>query len=483
MTADVKAPEAPVPANPEHGTDPVVPDLADLRYGFNGEIVTPADPEYDRCRQHFNRRFDKRPALVVRPANTVDVVAAVRYARNADLEIAVSSGGKHPAGFSRTDGGIVIDLSLMRGVKVDAAEQTAWVQGGTLGGDLYAEAGRFGLAGVVGWMRGTGVGGVNVHGGWGPLSPKLGWGVDTILEMEIVTADGEVLRLAPDENAELFWGARGAGGNFGIVTWIKQRLCRVPEKALIGTLMYTPEQGPDVLRLVDELVMKASDDMNFFVYSSVVPDDPDYPEVLRGRHGYMVVVVHIGDRDAALEELRPLREIYPPAVDGITERSLYDFVCEMDSFIEPSRQWYDLVEMKALTDDVISAVAASAQRMEDLELYAELTMVACGRGRNPENPSALTVGNRPGAWLMMPDIFWEDEGDDEKNIGWADEFMAALSSCDSHSEIGYSNVQSRPDVDRERRSFGEETWNRLVALKRLYDPHNVFHLNHNIPPA
>lgn len=457
-------------------------DVEALRHTFNGEIVLPSDDQYDAYRQHFNRIYDKRPSVIVRPANTVDVVAAIQYARSANLEIAVSSGGKHPAGFSRTDGGMVIDLSLMRGVKVDPADQTAWVQGGALGGDLYAEAGRHGLAGVVGWMRGTGVGGVNVHGGWGPVSPKLGWGVDTILEMEMVTADGSVLRLAPDENAELFWGARGAGGNFGVVTWIKQKLCRVPEKALIGTLMYTPEQGPDLLRLVDDLVMTASDDMNFFVYSSVVPDEPDYPEELRGRHGYMIVVVHIGERDTALEELRPLREVYPPALDGIVEQSLYDFVCEMDSFIVPCRQWYDLIEMEALTDDVIGAIAASAQRMEELGLNAELTLVACGRGRNPEHPSALAVGKRPGAWLMMPDIFWEDEADDAKNIGWADEFMTALSACDSHSPVGNSNVQSRPDVERERRSFGEETWNRLVALKREYDPHNVFHLNHNIPP-
>jgi FAD/FMN-containing dehydrogenase len=458
-------------------------DLATLRHGFNGEIATPADPEYDRYRQHFNRRFDRRPALILRPANTVDVVAAVRYARAADLEIAVSCGGTHPAGFSRTDGGVVIDLSLMRGVRVDPAEQTAWLQGGALGGDMYAETGRHGLAGVMGWMRTTGVGGVNVHGGWGPMSPKLGWGVDTILEMELVTADGEVLRLAPDENAELFWGARGAGSNFGIVTWVKQRLCRVPEKALAGTLMYTAEQGPEVLRLVDQLVMTVSDDMNMWVYSSVIPDEPDYPEALRGRHGYMVVVVHVGDRDAALEELRSLREACPPALDGVVEQSLYDFVCELDSFIVPSRQWYDFVEMESLTDDVIDAVTTSAQRMEELGLTAELTLVATGRGRNPEHPSALATGHRPGAWLMMPDTFWEDVADDEKNIGWADEFMAALSQCQSHTDVGYSNVQARPDVERERRSFGEETWQRLVALKRQYDPHNVFHLNHNIPPG
>lgn len=485
VTVDVTA-----SANLEHTTDagvteaPSVPgDLAALRHGFNGEVVTPADPAYNSYRQHFNRRFDKHPALVLRPANTVDVVAAVRYARTADLEIAVSCGGTHPAGFSRTDGGVVIDLSLMRAVRVDPVDQTAWLQGGALGGDLYAEAGRHGLAGVMGWMRTTGVGGVNVHGGWGPLSPKLGWGVDTILEMEIVTADGEVLRLAPDENAELFWGARGAGGNFGIVTWVKQKLCRVPDKALIGTLIYGPEQGPDVLRLVDELVMTVSEDMSMFVYSSVVPDEPDYPEALRGRHGFMVVVVHIGDRDVAVEELRPLRETYPPALDGVVEQSLYDFTCEMDSFIVPCRQWYDLIEVKALTDDVIDAVTTSAQHMEELGLTAELTLVAIGRGRDPEHPSALPVGNQPGAWLMMPDTFWEDESDDAKNIGWADEFMAALSTCESHSDVGYSNVQSRPDVDRERRSFGEETWQRLVALKRQYDPENVFHLNHNIPPA
>jgi len=177
-----------------------VPEGTDtLRAQFNGQVILPEDAAYDERRAHFHTTHDKHPAVIVVPSGTADVVAAVKFARAADLEIAVSSGGKHPAGFSRTDGGIVIDLSGMRAVKVDPEEQTAWLQAGANGGDLQAEAGLHGFGGISGWMRGTGVGGVNLNGGFGTLSNKLGFGVDTILELELVTAEGEVLRVAPDE--------------------------------------------------------------------------------------------------------------------------------------------------------------------------------------------------------------------------------------------------------------------------------------------
>jgi FAD/FMN-containing dehydrogenase len=182
-----------------------------LRARFNGRVVLPGDSDYDERRHHFNLIYDKHPAVIAVPAGTADVVAAVKFARAAGLEIAVSSGGRNGAGFSRNDGGIVIDLSGMRGVKVDPDEQTAWLQGGANGGDLIAESEVHGLSGIMGWMRGTGVGGVNLHGGYGFLHSKLGLGVDTILELELVAAEGDVLRVNEDENPDLFWALRGAG--------------------------------------------------------------------------------------------------------------------------------------------------------------------------------------------------------------------------------------------------------------------------------
>lgn len=457
-------------------------DLEALRLRYNGQLLLPGDPGYDEHRQHFNRRFDKHPALIARPVNTVDVVATIKYARAAGLEIAVSSGGKHMAGFSRVDGGIVIDLSLMRAVKVDPVEQTAWAQGGATGGDLMAETGRHGLAGVIGWMRGTGIGGVNMHGGFGMVSSKLGWAVDTILEVEIVTADGDVLRVTPDENPNLFWGVRGEAGNFGVVTWIKQRLCPVPEEAVTGSLIYSASQARDVLKLVDEMALTTSDNFTMFANIAVIPADPDYPEQLHGKPALMVNVVHIGDRDQAERELRPLREMYPPVLDALEHQSVYDFMCAMDGFIVSNRQWYDYVELSALSDDVLEAVTHHGEQLEALGLEGEVTLVPHGRGRTPEVPSAVPVGKR-GAWAIMPCAYWEDAADDEVNVGWADSCTEALLRSDAVADASYGNVQSRPDLDRLRRSHGDADWARLRDLKAKYDPDNVFHLNHNIPPA
>jgi FAD/FMN-containing dehydrogenase len=452
-----------------------------LRYRFNGEVLLPGDFGYDERRKHFNTRFDKHPAVIVRPVNTVDVVAAVRFARATDLEIAISSGGKHMAGFSRTDGGVVIDLSLMRAVMVDVEEQTAWIQGGTTGGDLMAESERLGLGGVMGWMRGTAVGGVNLQGGWGPLSGKLGWGADSILELEMVTADGDVLRVSADENPDLFWAVRGAGGNFGVVTWIKQPLCAVPDRSLAGTLVYDAARGTEVLRLLDEMALTCSDDFTFFPTYAVVPADPAYPEELRGKNALTVTLVHIGDLDAANAELKPLRDL-SPVVDAVELQPVYDFMCSMDSYIVSNRQWYDVIDVDGMSDDLLEIAANFGELLETAGFEGEVTMVPYGRGRNPDVPNALTIG-RKGSWMVGFYGYWTDPADDAKVIGWADAGMAAVRNSPGFISSSYGNVQSRQDLERDRRSYGEENWKRLTEIKAKYDPDNVFHLNHNIPPA
>lgn len=456
-------------------------DLEDLRFRYNGQLLLPGEPGYEEHRQHFNRRFDKHPALIARPVNTVDVVATVKYARAAGLEIAISSGNKHMAGFSRTDGGIVIDLSLMRAVKVDPVEQTAWLQGGATGGDLMAEAERHGLGGVMGWMRGTAVGGVNLQGGWGPLSTKLGWGADTILELELVTANGEVLRVSPDQNPDLFWAVRGAGANFGVVTWIKQRLCALPERSTAGALIYEAAKGSEVLRLLDELALTSSDELTFFASYAVIPSDPAYPAELHGKNAMTVMLVHIGDIGTADEELKSLRDL-SPVVDAVERQPIYDFMCSMDSYIVSNRQWYDVIDVDGLPDDVLKALFTFSQQLETAAFEGEVTLVPYGRGRNPGVANALPVG-RTGSWMVGFYGYWTDPAADETVIGWADAGMAAVRESPAFLASSYGNVQSRQDLDRDRRSYGEENWKRLTELKAKYDPDNVFHLNHNIPPA
>lgn len=453
-----------------------------LRAGFNGEIILPGDPGYDAHRQHFNQVYDKHPAVIIRPVGTADVVAAVRYARSAGLEIAVSSGGKHGSGFSRTDGGAVIDLSLMRGVHVDPGARTAWLHGGANGGDLQAEAQVHGLAGVIGWMRGTAVGGANLHGGFGMLTSKLGFGVDTILELELVTADGQVLRVTNESDPELFWALRGAAANFGIVTWVKQRLTPVPPQIVAGQLLYSAEQAPALLGELDAYAAQASEDLTIFGSYTVVPHDPDYPEEMHGRPALLLTVVHIGDADQAADDLKPLRETHPPAVDQVASMGLYDFICSMDAYIVAGRQWYDTVELGRLDEPAIAVLERGAEALAATGLEGELIVVPYGRGRPETVPSAVSTG-RAGTTSIVAGVYWREAEDDARAEGWSTRVLSELRETGRVVDSVLGNMANPVDPERDRRSYGEANWNRLRALKAKYDPENLFHLNHNIPPG
>jgi FAD/FMN-containing dehydrogenase len=452
-----------------------------LRAQFNGQVILPEDSAYEERREHFNHRIDRRPAVIAVPAGTADVVAAVKFARAADLEIAVSSGGKNPAGFSRTEGGIVIDLSGMRGVKVDADEQTAWIQGGANGGDLQAEALVHGLGGVIGWMRATGVGGVNLNGGFGVLSNKLGLAVDTILELELVTAEGDVLRVAPDENPDLFWALRGAAPNFGIVTWVKQRLTPVPEQVTAGWLSYAIEDAPRVMGMLERYQLEGSEDFTFAAFYSDVPDLPDFPEDMHGKPMLSVAGVHIGDLGQAEEDLRPLREL-GPKLDGMAPQGLFDFMCSMDEYLVPSRMFFHQTELSSLSEKAIDILNRGAFSLVETGLHGEITAIPWGEMHKSDDPGAFPAA-QPGTTYVMTEIYWDDPADDAKAEGWAKSVIAELRDEGTATGVVFSNLDSSQDIERDRSSYGEENWKRLTELKAKYDPENVFHLNHNIPPA
>ncbi|QRX89648.1 FAD-binding oxidoreductase [Streptomyces noursei] len=216
------------------------------------------------------------------------------------------AGGTLP-GFASVDGGLVVDLSVMRSVRVDVDEQTAWVQGGANGADLHAETLTYGLAGIAGWTNAVGLGGFLLHGGYGCLSAKLGLGVDTILELEVVSANGEVLRVTPSENPDLFWAARGAGSNFGVVTWMKVQLVPVPEQVLAGVLVYDAVEATELLEHLNELNGRVPDDMMFMAHMAVLPGVPAYPEEPHGKLVVDVMIVHVGSLAQAGADVRGLR--------------------------------------------------------------------------------------------------------------------------------------------------------------------------------
>lgn len=453
---------------------------------FQGELLLPDAPAYEEARKLFNAAHEKRPAAIVRCLGTADVVEAVGLARSLGLEVAVRSGGRHMAGFGSSDGGLVIDLGAMRAVRVDVEEQTAWVQCGALGIDLQAEAQVHGLAGITGVLTHTGIGGVTLNGGLGWLSGRLGWGADTILEAEVVTAAGEVLRVSPREHPDLFWAIRGAGANFGVVTWIKMRLLPIPGQVLAGTLFYPLEEAVEVMRYLREFSATASDDFLFFIEFLFGRGDPALPEALRGGVNVVVNLLHYGEPAEAEREVDELREALPPAVDRIVPRELVAYTRLMSGTYSRARQWWDEEQVAGLSEKVIELAVDAARRMEE----DRLGQLAClmlypfrgALGREPEVAAAIA---RPGPddWSVGTMLFWEDPADDERHRVWSDRLMAELREAGLTTGRVYGNSQQLPDIERTRRSFGEATWERLRAVKATYDPENVFHLNHNIPPA
>lgn len=461
------------------------PDVESLSAHFSGELILPDSPAYDAQRELFNKVHDKHPAVIARCAGTADVVAAVRLARENNLEIAVRSGGRHMAGFASTNGGLVVDLSLMRGVRVDRQEQTAWVQTGCTGGNVLAETLVHGLGASTGATSATGIGGVNLHGGIGWMSPRLGWGCETILELELVTAEGDVLRVAPDEHPDLFWAARGAASNFGVVTWMKLQLAPVPEKVLAGSLIYDGDQIPDVLRFLRELDRSGSDDFGMMLDFLAAPPEEWVPEHLHGKLALSVTIVHVGELADAKRELNPLSETHPPAVGELAPRGLLEFMLELDAEYPPMRQWYDEEQIEGLSDKAIDLIVAQARALVDSDLGPMSTLIAYpfrgALGREPEIPAAYPHGSR-GGWSITTGLFWDREPDDARHEAYSNAVFDGLRGAGLATGLVYGNVQQVPDKQRLRRTFGEENWQRLTGLKAKYDPDNVFHLNHNIPP-
>lgn len=458
-----------------------------LRERFRGELILPDDPAYDDDRRLFNLVHDKYPAVIARCAGTADVVEAVRFARAAGLEIAVRSGGRHMAGFASTDDGLVIDLSAMRAVKVDQQEQTAWVQTGCNGGDVQAGTLVFGLGAVTGATSTTGIGGVNLHGGIGWLTPSMGWGVDTILELELVTADGKVLRVAPDEDPELFWAVRGAASNFGVVTWMKLQLQPVPEKMLAGSLIYRAERIPDVLRFLREFCASEQSDAVLPMLDFVrAPDDEWLPEALHGELVLSVTVVYPGELARAEEALRPLTEGHPPDAGELAPQGLLDFMRELDAEYPPMRQWYDEEQVADLSDDVIDVIVDQARRFAENELGEKSSLIMYpftgAAAREPKVANSFPHG-RLGGWSITTGLFWEEEADDARHEAWSNELFDAIREAGVATGVVYGNIQQVPDQQRQLRSYGEEAWQRLTKVKAKYDPDNVFHRNHNIPPS
>jgi FAD/FMN-containing dehydrogenase len=453
-----------------------VPEL----HGFRGRLIGADDPDYDTARAVWNGAIDRRPRLIARCTGPADVVAAVRYARNHDVEIAIRGGGHNVAGTAVCDDGIVIDLSAMRAVRVDPVARKAWVQGGALWGDVDHETQAHGLATTGGIISHTGVAGLTLGGGIGWLMRKHGLAIDSLLAVDVVTADGDLLRASQDEHPDLFWALRGGGGNFGVVTSFEFRVHPVGPIVLAGPILWDATDARDVLRFYRDFAREAPDELGTVVRFGTAPPLPDIPEELHWRPVVMVGSCYAGPIEDAERVVRPLRAFRTPLLDLVGPRPYEAFQGALDSTVPHGWQYYwKSTHLPELSDDLIDVLAAHAFACSSPRSYVAMFHLGGAVSRVAEGATAF--GNRQAAHAITLDGVWrpgEDHG--ERDTAWAKGFFAALGRFREGVYVNFLGGDETPD--RVREAYGEPIYARLVDVKTRYDPDNVFHHNQNIRP-
>ena len=443
--------------------------LTSLRETFAGEIVLPGDQQYEAARAVWNGMIDRRPAVVLRPTNAADVSTAVGFTREQELTIAVKSGGHSIPGLSTCDNGAVIDLSRMRGVEVDPERRVAHANGGSLLGELDAQAQSVGLVCPVGVVGHTGVAGLTLGGGMGRLQRKFGLTIDNLRSVELMTADGRLVRASDEENAELFWGLRGAGANFGIVTSFEFQLHPLDGAVTHGTLTHPIERATELAAIVRETEKTAPDELWLGFGLGLADGDPVTT----------IQVLHCGSTKHAERDLAKLRAFGAPVSDSIETKP--HIVAQ--TMNDEAMRWGHRFYMKSgfvpdLPDELIDLLVKHMARVPD-GTDGGVSFWAMGRAISevPEDATAFT--GRQAAYWVAAEILWHDEGLDDQCREWTRTVMDDVRPFTSVGQ--YVNDVSEAGQDPAS-IYGAEKYERLVSLKRAWDPENVFRLNQNVRP-
>jgi FAD/FMN-containing dehydrogenase len=457
---------------PVHGLD-----VGWLEERFGGPVLTPTTPGYDEARTVFNSMIDRRPAVIAQCETKADVTAALGFARDRGLEIAVRSGGHSVAGAGLSEGGIVIDLRGMRNVQVDPDARTARVAGGATWSDVDRACEPHGLATTGGRVSTTGVAGLTLGGGSGWLERMFGLACDNLLSVELVTSDGTVVITSEDENAELFWALHGGGGNFGIATELTFRLQPLPETTF-GLLLWPSEAGPDVVgRYRDLIAGGAPDQLGGGVFYITGPQEEFVPEHLVGTRTLAAVLVFAGREAAARDAIKPLLDLHPDG-EMIEELPYAEIQCALDD--PPGyRNYWSAEHLTDLPDPAIDLFCARAEDMI-VPSPSQHVLLPWG-GAVARESEAWPLPHRRAAWVVHPFGLWDDPDDDDRGIAWSKALCADMKPF-ATGDV-YLNFIGDEGQDRVIAGFGAENYKRLAALKAQHDHENVFRLNHNIKPA
>jgi hypothetical protein len=447
--------------------------------GLAGRIIGPEDTEYEDARAVYNAMIDRRPALIARCTTAREVADIIGFARGHELLLAVRGGGHNGAGLGTCDGGVVIDLSSMKGVDVDPKERTARVAGGCTWGEVDSATGEHGLATPSGIISSTGVGGLTLGGGLGHLTRRCGLAIDNLLEADVVLADGKAVRASADEHPDLYWAIRGGGGNFGVVTSFLFRLHEVGT-VVAGPTFWSAEDGAEVLSVYREFLPGAPRELNGFFAFHTVPPAPPFPEEIHLRKVSGVVWCYVGSEDAATEAMAPmLRALPEPLMHGVAPMPHATLQGAFDGLYPPGDQWYWRADfVNEIPDEAVKIHARYGAQMPTMK--STMHMYPIDGAAHDVGPADTAWGYRDATWGSVFAGVDPDPANVDEIKGWSIGYFEELHPFSAGG--AYVNMMMDEGEDRVRASYGDN-YDRLAQIKGVYDPDNFFRINQNIKPG
>lgn len=454
--------------------------LDSLKMRLRGPVLVAGDAGYEESRTVWNGMIDRRPALVARCLGTADVMAAVGFARENDLLLCIKGGGHNIAGLATADGALMLDMSLMRGVWVDTQRKMAHTQAGCLLGDLDRETQLHGLAAVLGFISLTGVAGLTLGGGFGYLTRRWGWTADTVAGMDVVTADGRLVRASSDENPDLFWGLRGGGGNFGVVTDIDYHLYPVGPEIVGGIVAWPACEAAGVLELYRTLAEEAPPELTLVAIMRPAPPAPWIPKEMHGKPIVALLACHSGTPEEGEKAVAPIKAFGSPVGDILVRRPYAQMQTLLDATQPKGRRYYWKSEyLPRIESALCEKVMEHAARIRSP--YSAVILFQIGGALNRLDAEHSPMGNRDARYVLNVAGSWETASEDEVNIHWAREAWSAMKPFSTGGT--YINFLTQDEgPERTEAALGTAV-QRLAQIKATWDPENVFRTNHNIKPV
>jgi FAD/FMN-containing dehydrogenase len=452
--------------------------LDEFKTSLRGELIQPGDEQYETARKVYNAMIDRRPRLIARCANVADVISAVNFARDNEMLVSIRGGGHNAAGLGVCDDGLVIDLSRMKGVRVDPADRTVRVEGGCTWGDVDHATHAFGMAMPSGMISTTGVGGLTLGGGLGHLTRKCGLTIDNLLGADMVLADGSFVTASSDRNTDLFWAIRGGGGNFGVVTSFLFRLHPV-EIVYAGPMLWSLDKAEEVLRFYREFLPQAPEDLNGFFAFLVVPPGPPFPEHLQNKTMCGIVWCYAGPLDQAEKAFKPVRGITSPAFEFVGPMPHPMLQSMFDPIYPPGLQWYWKADfVNELSDEAVRLHVQHGSRLPTAQSTMHLYPVDGAVHRVGKNDTAFSY--REARWAEVIVGVDPNPANNERIIEWAKDYWQAVHPYSAGG--AYVNFMMDEGQERVQATY-RDNYERLAAVKSKYDPANLFRVNQNVRPS